>query len=136
MQTNDLSSFRYSPFGMCGLMFCIKFSLYLYISILSGNGMAFYTHTHKMHILDNLFIVYKHTLYTFEFLLESVSESKIVYSSFSILTIFIAPSASVCAAQYWLKPTMPENKSVTQSYLMNGKIAMAYKAKYEMFINW
>lgn len=47
----------------------------------------------------------------------SHNASNIVYSSFNIFTIFIAPSASVFAAQYCAKPTMPENNSVTMSYL-------------------
>lgn len=55
------------------------------------------------------------TLYTFRLRLESVRASKTVYSSLSIFTIFMAPSGSVLAAQYWPKPTMPENISVTES---------------------
>lgn len=49
--------------------------------------------------------------------LVSQSASNMVYSSFKIFTICIAPSASVFAAQYCAKPTMPENNNVTESYL-------------------
>lgn len=59
------------------------------------------------------------TLYTLELFFESVNESKIVYNSLSILTISIAPSASVFVEQYCPNPTMPENISETQSYLNN-----------------
>lgn len=52
-----------------------------------------------------------------ELLFESVNESNIVYNSFNIFTIFIAPSASVFAEQYCPNPTIPEKSSVTQTYL-------------------
>lgn len=58
----------------------------------------------------------------------SHNASNIVYSSFNIFTIFIAPSASVFAAQYCAKPTMPENNSVTMSYL--------FRPHFMVTINW
>lgn len=65
----------------------------------------------------------------------SHSASNIVYNSFSILTIFIAPSASVLAAQYLAKPTIPENSNVTQSYLQMIKNKSEKNMKWNVEIH-